>query len=370
MLAVSNLLGHCVSFNCKNGPRMSKLEKLEAELGQLTKRLADFLLLPPVDRSVPGFAKIWRPISRYRVQLRSALQEQGSVLSDPRSRDANRSEIEQRVGYNAAHTRLRLWPQIEDMVNKQLSPERRALMPQPSEYMEGAHNRYVNHLYAALHTLALPSADAMLNLLSDAHADIALPATYFEALMHAAYRICLAQGRTDPPRFLDVGCGGGTKIWAALPFFPDARGLENNPTQVKVGAGAMAKLNAPDGCIIEADARCFEDYSTYDVIYFYRPLKDPQGLIEMENQILKQARPGTILIAPYLGFSADEDDSRCSRIAPSIYVAGLAPYQVERLRERAEMIGTEAPAHGSAKDVALGYWRPVVEASRRNGYAL
>ncbi|WP_121024013.1 hypothetical protein [Litoreibacter meonggei] len=349
---------------------MSKLDKMEAELAQLTKQLAEFLSLPPTDRSTPGFAKIWRPISRYRVQLRTALQEQSSALSDPRYRDAKRSEIEQRVGYNAAHRRLRLWPQIEDMVNKQVTPERKALMPQPSNYMEGAHNRYVNHLYSALHTLALPSAAAMMNLMPDAHPDVALPATHFEALMHAAYRICLAQGRDAPPRFLDVGCGGGTKIWAALPFFPDARGLENNPTQVKIGAAAMAKLNAPADCIMEADARLFDDYSSYDVIYFYRPLKDSVGLTEMEDQIMKQARPGTILIAPYLGFSAEDDDIRCSKIAPSIYVAGVAPYQTEKLRDRAELIGTEAPVHSSSTDAALGYWRPLVEASRRNGYAL
>ncbi|SDX48125.1 hypothetical protein SAMN04488001_3304 [Litoreibacter albidus] len=278
--------------------------------------------------------------------------------------------MERRVDYNAAHRRLRLWPSIEDMVNKQVTPARTQLMPRPADYMEGAHNRYVNHLYSALHTLALPSAEAMMNLLSDAHADIALPATHFEALMHAAYRICLAQERSKPPRFLDVGCGGGTKIWAALPFFPNACGLENNPTQVQVGAAAMAKLNAPENCILQADARCFTDYASYDVIYFYRPLKDPVGLKDMEDTIMAQARPGTLLIAPYLGFSAEQDDDRCAKIAPSIYVVGMAPYQAEALRDRAEMIGTEAPSHSSSTDASLGYWRPLVEASRRNGYAL
>jgi len=349
---------------------MSELEKLETELAQLTKQLADFLLLPPTERSTPGFAKIWRPISRYRVKLRTALQDQGSILSDPRYRDAHTSEMEQRVSYNAAHRRLRLWSSVEDMVNKQVTPVRQQLMPQPSDYMEGAHNRYVNHLYSALHTLALPSAEAMLNLIADAHPDVALPATHFEALMHAAYRICLAQGRDTPPRFLDVGCGGGTKIWAALHFFPKACGLENNPTQVKVGAAALAKLDTPASRIIEMDARKFTDYSKYDVIYFYRPLKDAVGLKEMEDQIMAQARPGTLLIAPYLGFSGEKDDERCSYIAPSIYVAGIPPYQAEALRQRAEMIGTEAPGHDSAADALLGYWRPIVEASRRNGYAL
>lgn len=349
---------------------MSELMKIEAELTLLTKQLADFLSLPPADRSTPAFAKIWRPISRFRVKLRSALQEEGSILSDPRYRNAQQSEMAQRLSYNDAHRRLRLWPSIEDMVNKQVTPVRTQLVPKPADYMEGAHNRYVNHLYAALHTLALPSAEAMMNLISDAHPDIALPATHFEALMHAAYRICLAQGRDTPPRFLDVGCGGGTKIWAALPFFPKACGLENNPTQVKVGAAAMAKLNAPEGCIMEADARRFTNYANYDVIYFYRPLKDPVGLKEMEDQIMAQAKPGTLLIAPYLGFSAEQGDDRCSMIAPSIYVAGMAPYQVEALRDRAEMIGTEAPKHNSAADASLGYWRSLVEVSRRNGYGL
>lgn len=348
---------------------MSDLERTEAELSQLTRHLADFLSLSPCDRSAPGFAKVWRPISRYRVQLRTALREDGSILSDPRYR-VGRTEIEQRNNYNAAHRRLRLWPEIEDMINKQVSPIGKNLMPQLSEYMEGAHNRYVNHLYSALHTLALPSAEAMKNLLSDAHADIALPATHFEALMHAAYRICLAQSRSAPPRFLDVGCGGGTKVYAALPFFRDSMGLENNPIQAQVAAAVMAKLNAPLECIIESDARNFDDFGKFDVIYFYRPIKNPNGLRQMEDRIMSQVRPGTLLIAPYLGFSAEQGDMRCSKIAPSIYVAGMSPYQVETLRRRAEMIGTEAPAHDSASDAALGYWRSVVEASRRNGFAL
>ena len=121
---------------------------------------------------------------------------------------------------------------------------------------------------------------------------------------------------------------------------------------------------------MEADARRFFDYSSYDVIYFYQPLKDLDGLREMEDQILEQARPGTILIAPYAAFSAAEGDLRCSRIAPSIYVAGLAPSQTEKLCARAEMIGTDAPEHSNSFDAALGYWRPVVDASRRNGYTL
>ncbi|PTX57754.1 hypothetical protein C8N43_2425 [Litoreibacter ponti] len=349
---------------------MSDLSRIEAELSKLTRDLGEFLLLPPCDRSTPGFAKIWRPISRYRVALRTALRERGSALANPGANRGSGTEIERQMAFNAASRRLRLWSRIEDMVNKQIMPDRRSLMPPEEEFMSGAHNHYVNHLYSALHTLALPSAEALKIRIADAHPDIALPATHFEALMNAAFRICRAQRREQPPRFLDVGCGGGTKVFAALPFFKESHGLENNPSQAAVAAAVLERLDAPRAKVIEGDARAFAEYSDYDVIYFFRPIKDPDGLRDMEDRIMAQARPGTILIAPYNGFSAERDDMRCSMIVPTMYVVGMGPTQVETLRQRAELIGTEVPAHDAELDASLGYWRPVVAASSQNGYAL
>ena len=42
---------------------------------------------------------------------------------------------------------------------------------------------------------------------------------------------------------------------------------------------------------MDDDARQFDDYASYDVIYFYRPIKDPVGLTELEEQNMKQACP-------------------------------------------------------------------------------
>lgn len=349
---------------------MSELARLEDELSKLTRQFADFLLLPPGDRSIPGFAKVWRPISRYRVSLRTALREKGSALTDPKPVAEGGREIEVRMRYSAAYNRLRLWPQIEDLVNRQLTPTRQGLMPSLSDMMEGPHNRYVNHLYAALHTLALPQSEAMRFSIEGSHPDIALPATHFEALLHAAYRVWLAQGRSTSPKFLDVGCGGGTKIVAALSFFAEAHGLDNHAGYVQMAQSVLAKLGLSRGAVIEGNTLTFDKYQEYDLIYFFRPISIAKDLRAMENRILDNARPGTILIAPYHGFSAEHDDPRCTNIAPSIYVAHEPPYLVEALRQRAEMIGTDAPAHDSSTDGKLGYWRSVIEASRQNGYAL
>lgn len=347
---------------------MSELSQIETELAAKTEQLAEFLLLPPSQRSIPGFAKVWRPISRYRVALRTALREKGSVLADPRARSGNKPEIEMQMRYNAANHRLRLWPQIEDLVNKQVTPERRDLMAPRETFMDGTHNRYVNDLYEALHTLALPPTEAMRYRIEGSHADIALPATHFEALCHAAYRVCLAQGRKAPLRFLDVGCGGGTKIVAASSFFPKAHGIDNHPSYVQMGQSVLERLGYPRDSVQQADALNFDNYSDFDIIYFFRPISVLEELKQMENRILEQVRTGTILIAPYSGFTAEHDDPRCTKIAPSIYVAHEPPYQVEHLRQRAELIGTDAPAYDSAASGKLGYWKSVVEASRCNGY--
>lgn len=349
---------------------MSELSQIEKELAKLTQQLAEFLLLPPLERSTPGFAKVWRPISRYRVLLRTALREKGSALADPRTRSGNQPEIEMQMRYNAATHRLRLWPQIEDLVNKQVTLERRDLMAPISSYMDGTHNRYVNSLYSALHALALPPTEAMRHRIQGSHADISLPATHFEALCHAAYRVCLAQGRNAPLRFLDVGCGGGTKIVAASSFFPIAHGIDNHPSSVKMGQSVVERLGFPRGSVTEANALTFDGYGDYDIIYFFRPISVREDLKAMEDRILANARPGTILIAPYHGFTAEHDDPRCANISPSIYVAHEPPYQVEHLRKRAELIGNDAPPHDSAASGKLGYWKPVIEASRRNGYGL
>jgi len=137
-----------------------------------------------------------------------------------------------------------------------------------------------------------------------------------------------------------------------------------------MGSSVMERLGYPSDAVTQADALEFDRYGDYDIVYFFRPISIHEQLKRMEDRILEQVRPGTILIAPYAGFSAEYDDPRCTAIAPSIYVAHEPPYQVEHLRQRAELIGTDAPPHDCASSGKLGYWKSVIEASRRNGYAL
>ena len=108
-------------------------------------------------------------------------------------------------------------------------------------------------------------------------------------------------------KFLDVGCGLGTKVCLASSFF-DSYGIELNSKYYKVAKdvntprkfhtyGRYEDRKGAD-CIFKEDALNF-DYNPYDVIYFFRPLSDEALQKQLEQRIFKTCRPGTIIIPIY-----------------------------------------------------------------------
>lgn len=98
------------------------------------------------------------------------------------------------------------------------------------------------------------------------------------------------------PRFLDVGCGIGTKVALADQFGFDAYGIEYNPRYVKdlhrlFGRDAHMKKSVWVG-----DALQYGKYADFDVIYFYCPMSDWRKQVELEKYICTQAKDGTLFI--------------------------------------------------------------------------
>jgi len=103
----------------------------------------------------------------------------------------------------------------------------------------------------------------------------------FMAKLRLIQRLC-----GPSPRFLDVGCGLGNKVWIAQTLGFDAYGLEINPKYAEI-AGECVGANR----IFNHDGITFPDYDKYDVIYFYNPMPSS----ELESAILANARKGTII---------------------------------------------------------------------------
>ncbi len=106
-------------------------------------------------------------------------------------------------------------------------------------------------------------------------------------------------------KFVDIGCGVGTKVKLANALF-DAHGIEVWEPYTEVAKELMKKkivrnhgkiyeLKDTNRILVE-DATKFENYGNYDILYFFRPLSEPEKEIKLENRIYQQAKPGTIVI--------------------------------------------------------------------------
>lgn len=198
--------------------------------------------------------------------------------------------------------------------------------------------------------------------------DIPLPASVFCAHLHAAYRICLAQRRDTPIRFLDVGCGGGTKVLLASEFFGRTDGLEFDPKYVAAAQTLMATISGDNCDIFQGDALCFEDYAAYDVIYFYQPIRNPKLLIELEQRICSESRPGTVIIAPYQGFMGRYSDYNCGHVAGNVWLAHASQDFADRTRQRAESLGAVLIPQPMEWESHAGVLQPLSTALRNNGF--
>lgn len=109
----------------------------------------------------------------------------------------------------------------------------------------------------------------------------------------------------DAMKFIDAGCGVGTKVLAARTISSyhhssiDPYGIEIDPKYVKAARKLLRSYFGPEDIaqnIIEGDA-INHHYGRYDIVYFYRPLCDLQLELKLEGRILSTAKKGSIIIA-------------------------------------------------------------------------
>lgn len=142
------------------------------------------------------------------------------------------------------------------------------------------------------------------------------------------------QGNTSiyPPKFIDVGCGIGTKVLLAREAGFDAYGIEMSPAYVEIarnlmersprhGAGGGYRREVPGHLskIILGDA-VVADYSPYDVIYFFNPSWDREH--QLEQRILDTAKPGAIILAnnPQLGVWRTVNSPLVRKVTHNVYI--------------------------------------------------
>ena len=262
------------------------------------------------------------------------------------------------------------WDAVHRLVRRQ-ADSRKKRLPLYDKKLAGTTSVQLDlsdALFATLHSVFNPNEQSEESKAHGCYADIALPNSQFHKHMHAAYRIALAQNGEVPERFLDVGCGCGLKVLSAVRFSREAHGLDYQQSYVDVAQNLIGALRCEQADVFQADALTFEGYDDYDVIYFYRPMADDEKMIALERRIVETAKPGTVLIAPYLGFAARHVELGCGCVSDRVFLTQTSPKQADQVRKDAEKIGPDVVSPSERKLSTI--WTPLLEASRKRGFDL
>ena len=108
----------------------------------------------------------------------------------------------------------------------------------------------------------------------------------------AQFLVLLIEAMAEAPgdRFLEVGCGPGTKMLLARDLLGlDVHGFDRVPAYIDAAAGYG--LDA-----FVQDALTYRDYGTFDIVFLNRPCRDPVLERELERTVWAQMRRGSVLL--------------------------------------------------------------------------
>lgn len=132
-------------------------------------------------------------------------------------------------------------------------------------------------------------------------------------------------GGIDRPKFIDVGCGIGSKLVLAYSVgnykglhSEDLYGIEKDPRYLEVAKTLLDEAGIRGAHLIKGDF-FHHTYKPYDIIYFYGPLMDHEKEVKLETLILDTAKPGAYVIAHYRRGSPQLYAERCTGISEHIW---------------------------------------------------
>jgi len=106
-------------------------------------------------------------------------------------------------------------------------------------------------------------------------------------------------------KFLDIGCGPGTKVMLANVLF-DAHGIEIKQSSVRM-ANRLGLKNVSQG-----DALKYDNYGDFDLLYFYRPFKNDPLQHALEERIFEQMKPGALCAPMHMVMDWDRKATKVS----------------------------------------------------------
>lgn len=121
-------------------------------------------------------------------------------------------------------------------------------------------------------------------------------------------------GRQAPaPSFLDIGCGIGNILLFAEQMDFAVYGLEKDEYPCAIATKLIGKDK-----VVQQDIWEYDDFHTFDVIYYFRPFHDGTLERRFERFIEDRLKPGGVLIANRKMSSEIDIDPRFARLHPGM----------------------------------------------------
>lgn len=142
----------------------------------------------------------------------------------------------------------------------------------------------------------------------------------FDQILLAREELRARQGEDVELSFIDIGCGiGNVLLFAEMMGFRVA-GIEKDIFPCRV-----AQKLFDERAVTPTDIWEFEEFSRFDVVYYFRPFHDGNMQRRFEEYIEDRVRPGGVLIANRKMSDKIETDPRFSRLRPDMPVWARRP---------------------------------------------
>ena len=339
---------------------------IQAKMSSIAADLGRNMAVPADRRDAEAIGTYWGLIDSQRPKLSSLYRTMRKLEVKPR-KGLLRSEAEAQKTIQRdvkdLGKRMRLWDDMSALVARHISPE-----PNPLSFNvpDAGDDGLLNLFHNALFRLANPNGQSQNAEDFGCFPDIPVALPAFRDLCRVVYRLLLVQGRADTARFLDVGCGGGAKVLAASYFFPGCDGLDYDASYVDA-AQRMFYLTGSTSCrAFAADGITYSNYAHYDIIYFYRPMRDDALLQKMEQQIFATAKPGALILAVYDGWLRPRDGLDAVNVMGPIFLAHGTEQDAATLLDNAMYTDTRLITRSRDKPYDVGFWEPILDAATYN----
>lgn len=132
----------------------------------------------------------------------------------------------------------------------------------------------------------------------------------FLEMLRIAFDVCQFLRPGTRPKFLDAGCGLGTKAFLARHSGFDGYGIDINPVYAEIATGVIDGCGNNNPTYKDSVEVCnileYQKYGEFDCIYWYTPMWDNDMMCAFQNRILAQiTRPTVIMPAIKHFFSND-----------------------------------------------------------------